>query len=271
MLAYCYGVEPREDDVMASVFKVLADPTRRQLLDRLQADNGQSLSELCQGLPATRQGITQHLALLEAAGLITTIRRGRQKLHYLNPVPLQEIYERWIAKFERADLAALSALKDRLELHHPGIGHLEQESVMDKPKLIYVTYISTTPQKLWDALTDPEQTTLYWKHRNVSGWSKGDRWEHVRPDGGSDGGGTILEIDPPHRLSHTWGSFDDPDAAPPSRVTFDLEPVGDAVRLTLTHEDLAPTELEDTSNGWAMVLSSLKSLLETGRPIDSLF
>ena len=248
------------DDAMASVFRGLADPTRRRLLDRLHAENGQSLAELGRDLAVTRQGVTQHLALLEAAGLISTVRRGRQKLHYLNPVPLQEIYERWIAKFERSDLTALSALKRRLE----------QEETMDKPKLVYVTYIATTPERLWSALTDPEQTAVYWKHRNVSGWSKGDRWEHVRLDGGSDGGGTILEIDPPRRLSHNWGSFDDPNDVP-SRVTFDLEPVGDAVRLTVTHEDLAADQLEDARTGWAMVLSSLKSLLETGRPIDSLF
>jgi uncharacterized protein YndB with AHSA1/START domain/DNA-binding transcriptional ArsR family regulator len=245
---------------MASVFKVLADPTRRELLDRLHADNGQTLAELCRELPATRQGITQHLSLLEASGLISTHRHGRQKLHYLNPVPLHEIYERWIAKFERSDLTALSTLKRRLE-----------DPPMDKPRLIYVTYIATTPEKLWNALTDPEQTAVYWKHRNVSDWKKGGSWEHVRPDGGSDGGGTILEIDPPRRLAHTWGELDDPDAPAPSQVTFDLEPVGDAVRLTVTHEGLAPDEADDVSNGWAMVLSSLKSLLETGRPIDSLF
>lgn len=248
------------DDVMALVFKVLADPTRRQLLDRLHAENGLSLVELSRELTATRQGVTQHLALLEAAGLISTVRHGRQKLHYLNPVPLHEIYRRWIAKFEQPELAALSTLKQQLE----------REDAMDKPKLVYVTYIATTPEKLWAALTDPEQTAVYWKHRNVSGWSKGDSWEHVRLDGGSDGGGAILEIDPPRRLSHNWGEADDP-AAAPSRVTYDLEPVGDAVRLTVTHEDLAPGEFDDVGNGWAMVLSSLKSLLETGRPIDSLF
>jgi uncharacterized protein YndB with AHSA1/START domain/DNA-binding transcriptional ArsR family regulator len=248
------------DDAMALVFKVLADPTRRRLLDRLHAENGLSLAELGQGLAATRQGVTQHLALLEAAGLISTVRHGRRKLHYLNPVPLHEIYQRWIAKFEQPDLAALSTLKRQLEREDP----------MDKPRLVYVTYIATTPEKLWAALTDPEQTAVYWKHRNVSGWSKGDSWEHVRLDGGSDGGGTILEIDPPRRLSHTWGEVNDPQVAP-SRVTFDLEPVGDAVRLTVTHEDLAPAEFDDAGTGWAMVLSSLKSLLETGRPIDSLF
>jgi uncharacterized protein YndB with AHSA1/START domain/DNA-binding transcriptional ArsR family regulator len=250
-----------EADTMARVFKVLADPTRRRLLDRLRAENGLSLGELCQDLAATRQGVTQHLALLESAGLISTVRRGRQKLHYLNPVPLHQIYERWIARFEQPDLVALSALKR----------HLEEEHSMDKPTLVYVTYIATTPEKLWDALTDPDQTAVYWKHRNVlSGWNKGDTWEHVRLEGGSDGGGTILEIDPPRRLSHNWGSFDEPDT-PPSRVTYDLEPLEGVVRLTVTHEDLAADELQEAGTGWAMVLSSLKSFMETGRPLDTLF
>jgi len=247
---------------MARVFRALADPTRRRLLDRLHADNGQTLTALCRDLATTRQGVTQHLALLEAAGLITTVRHGREKLHYLNPVPLHEIYRRWIAKFERPDLQALSSIKQRLE---------QEPDPMDKPKLVYVTYIATTADQLWNALTDPELTTQYWGHRNVSGWTKGDGWEHRRPDGGVDGVGTILEIDPPHRLVHSWGwPADADDPAKQSRVTFDLEPVGDVVRLTLTHEDLAPEEVQDTKQGWAIVLSSLKSLLETGRPLASL-
>jgi DNA-binding transcriptional ArsR family regulator len=97
------------------VFKALADSTRRKLLDRLYADNGQTLGELCEALDMTRQGVTQHLALLEAANLVATIRRGREKLHYLNPVPVQDIYERWIRKFERKRLTALRELKKRLE------------------------------------------------------------------------------------------------------------------------------------------------------------
>lgn len=97
------------------LFKALADPGRRKLLDRLHAHDGQTLGELCEHLDMTRQGVTQHLALLEAANLIAVQRRGREKLHFLNPVPLQEIYERWIRKFERPRLKALSDLKRRLE------------------------------------------------------------------------------------------------------------------------------------------------------------
>src|ERR1700757_4247141 len=104
--------ETRDADVL---FKALADPGRRKLLDVLHAHDGRTLNELCEYLDMTRQGVTQHLDLLEAANLVGTVRRGREKLHFLNPVPLQEIYERWIAKFEKPRLKALSDLKRRLE------------------------------------------------------------------------------------------------------------------------------------------------------------
>ena len=97
------------------LFKALADSSRRKLLDLLHAHDGRTLNELCEHLDMTRQGVTQHLDLLEAANLVTTLRRGREKLHFLNPVPLQDIYERWIAKFEKPRLKALSDLKKRLE------------------------------------------------------------------------------------------------------------------------------------------------------------
>jgi uncharacterized protein YndB with AHSA1/START domain/DNA-binding transcriptional ArsR family regulator len=251
------------DEGMARVFKALADPTRRRLLDRLRADNGQTLGALCRDLATTRQGITQHLDVLEAAGLISTVRRGREKLHYLNPVDLHQIYERWIARFERSDLAALSDLKHRLE---------PESDPMDKPKLVYVTYIATTPEKVWAALTDADLTARFWGHRNISGWAKGDSWEHRRPDDDKvDIVGTILEVDPPHRLVHTWSApADAGDPAKQSRVTFDIEPVGDVIRLTLTHQALHAEQAQGTNKGWAIVLSSLKSLLETGRPLSSL-
>ena len=100
---------------MDEVFKALADPTRRRLLDRLRAENGQTLGDLCQRLEMTRQAVTKHLMLLEAANLVVTVRRGREKLHYLNPVPIHEIAERWIGKFETARLQALSDIKKALE------------------------------------------------------------------------------------------------------------------------------------------------------------
>ncbi|WP_163568387.1 ArsR/SmtB family transcription factor [Fodinicola feengrottensis] len=245
---------------MAQIFRALADPTRQRLLDRLHADNGQPLSALCRDLDMTRQGVTQHLAVLEAAGLVSAVRHGRQKLHYLNPVPLQEIHERWISRFEQPGLQALSALKRTIE-----------GTTMDKPQQVYVTYIATTQEKLWAALTDPEVTTQYWAHRNISTWTKGESWEHQRLDGsGADVVGTILEVDPPRRLAHSWAlPAEAGDPARTSRVTFDLEPAGTHVRLRMmTHDDLPADQIEESRDGWEMVLSSLKSLLETGKPLD---
>lgn len=245
---------------MVLVFRALADPTRQRLLDRLHADNGQPLGALCRDLDMSRQGITQHLAVLEAAGLVTTVRRGREKLHYLNPVPLHDVHERWIAKFEQPDLDALAGLKRRLEQDTP---------MTDKPRLVHVTYIAATPERLWQALTDPEETARYWSHRNVSSWTRGDPWAHRRlDDGGDDILGTIVEVDPPHRLVHTWASpsdIDNPDRR--STVTFDIEPDGDVVRLVVTHEGLPADQVRGTTDGWAKVLSSLKTMVETGAPL----
>src|SRR5947209_2739381 len=123
------------------LFKALADASRRKLLDVLHAHDGRTLNELCEHLDMTRQGVTQHLDVLEAANLVATARRGREKLHFLNPVPLQEIDERWIAKFEKPRLRALSDLKQRLE------------KPMTRSTFHYVAYIRTTPERLWSALT----------------------------------------------------------------------------------------------------------------------
>jgi len=110
----------RVDKNMDSVFKALADASRRQLLDRLRADNGQTLGELCQSLDMSRQAVTKHLKLLENANLVVTVRRGREKLHYLNPVPINEIAQRWIGKYEHKRLRALDALKKGLEEQNHG-------------------------------------------------------------------------------------------------------------------------------------------------------
>jgi uncharacterized protein YndB with AHSA1/START domain len=178
-------------------------------------------------------------------------------LHYLNPVPLHEVQERWIDKFERPRLRALSALKRRAE----------EDAMTDKPTFVYVTYIHSTPERVWDAVTDEALTADYWGHSNVSDWQVGSSWEHQRTDGSSiaDVVGTVLESDPPRRLVIT---FEEPNAEPadePSRVTFDIEPHRDIVRLTVTHENLADQEQYGAASaGWPAVLANLKSLLETG-------
>jgi uncharacterized protein YndB with AHSA1/START domain/DNA-binding transcriptional ArsR family regulator len=243
---------------MDQVFKALADQTRRYLLDRLHEHNGQTLGELCAQLEMTRQSATQHLAVLAEANLVTTVRRGREKLHYLNPVPLNEIQERWIDKFERPRLRTISAVKRQAE-----------DDMTDKPTFVYVTYIESTPERVWHALTNADVTAQYWGHHNVSDWQTGSAWEHRRADGSGavDVVGTVVESAPPRRLVTTWAAPGT--ASGPSQVTFDIEPHGTIVRLTVTHEDLHnEPELEDVSGGWAAVLSNLKSLLETGHVLS---
>jgi uncharacterized protein YndB with AHSA1/START domain/DNA-binding transcriptional ArsR family regulator len=241
---------------MNLVFKALADPTRRYLLDSLREHNGQTLGELCERVDMARQSATQHLGVLEAANLVTTVRRGRQKLHYLNPVPLNEIQERWIERFDRPRLRALSTVKRRAE-----------EALPEKPTFVYVIYIHSTPERVWEALTDADLTAEYWGHSNVSDWEVGSGWEHQRTDGTgiADVVGTVVESERPRRLVSTWAAPGEDRPGGPSRVTFDIEPYGDIVRLTVTHENLADeTERDNAASGWAAVLSNLKSLIETG-------
>ncbi|MEU3791398.1 ArsR/SmtB family transcription factor [Streptomyces fructofermentans] len=253
----------RSDDEAGTdrVFKALADGTRRRLLDRLHERNGQTLGELCAQVDMARQSVTQHLAVLEAANLVGTVRRGREKLHYLNPVPLHEMQERWVDKFERPRLRALSALKRRAE-----------EDMSDRPTFVYVTYIASTPEKVWDALTDADLTARYWGHSNVSqDWRPGSRWEHRRTDGSgvADVVGTVVESERPTRLVTTWAEpGEEAREDRRSRVTFDILPHGGIVRLTVTHEDLADeAAAAEVGTGWPAVLANLKSLLETGSPL----
>jgi uncharacterized protein YndB with AHSA1/START domain/DNA-binding transcriptional ArsR family regulator len=246
-----FGVSGPIDDV----FRALADPTRRRLLDRLRERNGQTLNELCAGLDMRRQSVTQHLQVLEAAHLVTAVHRGRKRLHYLNPVPLHEMQERWIERFERPRLRVMSEIKHQAE----------GDPVITIPTHVYVTYITSTADRVWQALVDADLTARYWGHSNVSTWEPGARWEHRRTDGSgiADVVGTVLESQPPHRLVLT---FEAPDGAgEPSQVTFAIEPYADIVRLTVTHEGLTdPAEYEAAMLGWASVCANLKTLLETG-------
>jgi uncharacterized protein YndB with AHSA1/START domain/DNA-binding transcriptional ArsR family regulator len=238
------------------VFKALSDATRRKLLDRLRERQGLTLGELCADLGMARQSATQHLAVLEAAGLVTWVRRGREKLHYLNPVPLHEIQERWIDRFERRRLRALAEIRRQAE----------EDDMADRRTYVYVTYIRAGAQRVWDALTDADLTARFWGHSNISDWEPGSSWAHRRTDGSriADVAGTVLEAEPPQRLVMTFGDpGEDPATAP--RVTFTITPHGDIVRLTVTHEGLADdADHEAAAAGWPAVLSNLKSLLETG-------
>ena len=259
------------------VFKALADPSRRRLLDSLNARNGQTLRELCAELDMARQSVSKHLAILEAANLVTTVRRGREKLHYLNAAPINEIGERWITHYETGRVEALADLKRALEEDRP----------MDKPTFVYTTYIQTTPERLWQALTEPAFTKRYWGLTFHTDWKAGSTmtWEQ-RGVTIADAGQVVLESEPYRRLSYTWHTFTpelsealelDEDvrekvaAEPRSKVTFELEPQGELVKLTVIHDGFEADSrvISMISGGWPKVLSGLKTLLETGNTLPS--
>ncbi len=256
---------PVEDD---KVFKALGDPSRRRLLDRLYGKNGQSLGELCEALDMARQSVTQHLGLLEDANLISTVRRGREKLHFINPVPLHDVYERWVRKFEQGRLTLLYDLKQELE--NPKGTEMTDKSA----SFVYVTYIRTTPDKIYEAITTPEVARRYWGHENVSEWTPGARWEHIRAneDRAVEIVGKVVETAPPHRLVMTWSAASkDGDPDEESRVTFEIEEAGGGmVKLIVTHDQLQPGSgmEKGIGKGWPLVLSSMKSFLETGQGLD---
>jgi uncharacterized protein YndB with AHSA1/START domain/DNA-binding transcriptional ArsR family regulator len=256
---------------MDGVFRALADPGRRRLLDSLNARNGQTLRELCADMDMARQSVSKHLAVLEAANLVTTVWRGREKLHYLNPAPINDISERWINRYEQRRVHALADLKRALE-----------SPIMQKPSFVYTTYIQTTTERLWQALTSAAFTERYWSASFETDWTPGSEmvW-NLRGVRIADPGQVVLESEPYRRLSFTWHTFT-PELAravdvseevfaaaaaePRSKVTFELEPAGSAVKLTVIHDDLESpsTVAQLVSGGWPQVLSKLKTLLETG-------
>jgi uncharacterized protein YndB with AHSA1/START domain len=239
---------------MDDVFRALADPTRRSLLDELFGEDGQTLSALEERLPMTRFGVMKHLKVLEEAGLVTTRRRGREKLHFLNAVPIRLVHDRWVSKYAAPWAAALSDLKRGIEEH-----------TMEK---VFEIYIKTTPERLWEAITDGEMRAKYSFGVGVtSEWTPGSRHEAVHPQGPTPiSEGENLEVDPPRRLVQSftalWG--DDVKAEGTSRVTWEIEPVGDSCRLTVTHDQLREGANDQLYGGWPMILSGLKTLLETG-------
>jgi uncharacterized protein YndB with AHSA1/START domain/DNA-binding transcriptional ArsR family regulator len=250
------GAVSRGAASLDAVFRALADPTRRAVLDSLRRRSGQTLGELCGQLAMARQSASQHLAILAGANLISTVRQGRRKLHYLNPVPIHEIAQRWIAPFEQPLLDTLETVKRRAE-----------DDMTGQPAYVYVTYIHATPQQVWDALTDADLTATYWGHRNVSDWQPGSRWEHQRTDGSdiADVVGVVVDAVPPNRLVMTFTTPGEPVPEQPATATFDIEAYHEIVKLTVIHEHLpSRDDLAAASAGWPAVLANLKSLLETG-------
>ncbi len=236
------------------MFRALADPTRRSLLDELFREDGQSLHALEERFAMTRFGVMKHLKLLEDAGLVVTRRRGREKLHFLNPVPIRLVHDRWVSKYAEPWAAGLSGLKHRLE------SRMEEK--------VFEIYIRTTPERLWEAITDPEIRSKYhFGVRTTSDFTPGSRFEMVHPGAdGPLGEGENLEVDPPRRLVQTMVALwsDEVRSEGTSRVTWEIEPVGDSCRLTVTHDQLREGANNELYGGWPMILSGLKTWLETG-------
>jgi uncharacterized protein YndB with AHSA1/START domain len=243
---------------MDEVFKALADPTRRGLLDELFKRDGQTLSALGRRLTMTRFGVMKHLRVLEQAGLVVTKRRGREKLHFLNPVPIRSIHDRWIDKYTEPWAAMLSGLKQELE-----------EGQMEK---VFEIYIKTTPERLWQAIIDPELRAKYTFGVGIySDWKPGSSYTSrttgvtIAPNM-PIAEGENLEVDPPRRLVQSFRALwsDDVKREGTSRVAWEIEPVGDSCRLIVTHDQLREGANDELYGGWPMVLSGLKTLLETG-------
>ncbi|CAN5521551.1 SRPBCC domain-containing protein [soil metagenome] len=235
------------------VFKALADPTRRQLLDQLFAQDGQSLTALEEHFEMSRFGVMKHLKQLEEAGLVVSRKRGREKLHFLNPVPIRLVHDRWVSKYAEPWVATLSDLKHQLE------------RTMEK---VYEIYIRTTPERLWEAITDPEIRGKYnFGSQITSDWTPGGHYEMGNAKQGIVlGEGTNVEIEPPHRLVQTMTALwsDDVRAEGETRITWEIEAVEDSCRLTVTHDQMREGANEQIYGGWPMILSGLKTWLETG-------
>jgi uncharacterized protein YndB with AHSA1/START domain/DNA-binding transcriptional ArsR family regulator len=247
---------------MDDVFKALADPSRRILLDALFREDGQTMTDLQAHFEMSRFGVMKHLQILEKAGLITSTKVGRERRHYLNPIPIQQVYDRWVSKYAGAWSGALTRIKYELEDPSP---------MADTTTHVYEIFIRTTPERLWEALTDPAQTAKYYFGTHVQGITEvGADYTYSSPDGNSMLHGKVLEADPPRKLVTTFipGWVESPQE---STVSFEIAPDGEVCKLTLRHERLIVGDAltEGVKNGWARIFSSLKSLLESGEALPA--
>jgi uncharacterized protein YndB with AHSA1/START domain/DNA-binding transcriptional ArsR family regulator len=246
---------------METVFRALSHPSRRALLDLLRGRDGQTLSELDAHLSMTRFGTMKHLRVLERAGLVATRRVGREKLHYLNPVPIRLIHDRWIRKYAEPLVGALGALKRGLE-----------GAAMDRPSHVYEVIIHATPEKVWEAITRPEMTRQYFYGTLVaSDWKPGSPLAYSYPDGRPAAEGTVLEVDAPRRLKHTFSAVWDESVKgdAPHTMVWSLTPMGAATKLVVESFDFAgeTATLQAFRGGMSVIVSGLKTLLETGQPL----
>lgn len=248
---------------MDEVFDALAHPDRRALLDSLFERDGQTLTELQSRFPVTRFAVMKHLKILEAAHLVTSRKIGREKRHYLNPVPIRQVSDRWISRYAAPFVTAMVGLKQQVE-----------GTVMIGPKHVYEIYVRASAEAVWAILTDDEKTPLY-QHFNMTSrtdWRVGGAIEFMIGDR-TVIAGEILELAPPSRLVLTFHARWSPEVAAdaPSRVTWDIRQLpGNACKLVLTHDDFDgdTATSRQVNAGWPETLSRLKTLVETGQPFE---
>jgi uncharacterized protein YndB with AHSA1/START domain/DNA-binding transcriptional ArsR family regulator len=261
---------------MDEVFKALADPTRRGLLDALFADDGQTLSALEARVEMTRFGVMKHLAVLENAGLVATRRRGREKLHYLNTVPIRLAHDRWVSKYAEPWAATLSRLKTDLEDEAmqtvKTVSWAEGTAPVAAGTAVFEVFIKTTPERLWEAITDPKLRSKYsFGVETHSDWTPGSDYRAAVPGVIDIAAGHNIVVEPPRLLVQTFDALwsDEVKAQGTTQVTWEIEPVGTSCRLTVIHDQLPPGANAELYGGWPMILSGLKTLLETGELLDT--
>lgn len=249
---------------MDAVYKAIADRSRRQLMDRLFADDGLTLGQLATVLPEmTRFGVMRHLAVLEDAGLVSTRRAGREKHHFLNAAPLAEIQRRWIGRYAASVVDRMAQVKAAAEA-----------ALMDTPVHVYEVYIDAPPQKVWDAITDGEATVRYFYGTRVeSSWEPGSAVVYRYPDGTKAAEGTVIAAEPGRRLEMTFLPLWDPQLTEegPAREIWLVEAAGGATKLTVEIWDVLQGGRvhTDFAGGLPYIVSGLKTLLETGRPLEA--
>ncbi len=260
---------------MDAVFKALADPTRRELLDELFRQDGQTLTALEARLPMTRFGVMKHLRVLEDAGLVTTQRRGREKHHFLNPVPIRLAHDRWVSKYAEPWAATLSGLKNQLEddtMDNVATVSFAEGTAPVSGIAVFEIYIKATPERIWEAITDPETRAKYsFGVQTDSDWTPGSSYKVVGPGAFDIAAGENLEVDPPRLLVQSFNALwsDEIKDQGPTRVTWEIEQVEDSCRLTVTHDQLPAGANAELYGGWPMILSGLKTLLETGEELTT--
>lgn len=250
-----------------TVFRAIGHPVRRKILDRLFAEDGQTLGRIEELFSMTRFGVMKHLKLLEEAGLVTSRKVGRERFHYLNPIPIREVHDRWIGKFAEEAASKLLGLKSSLE----NGGSMQNEA---KPSHVFSIFIKTSPEHLWEAITSSEFTTKYYYSSAVeSDWKVGAALVYRI---GEDTAilGEVLEADSPRRLVCTFDARWDEEVAsdPPTRIVWEIEEVGDDVcKLTVVHDgfDTETATFHSIGGGMPYILSGLKTLIETGEPLRS--